>query len=98
MQPYIDLIRGNAPPERSLLLDYTRSNKFIMWISAFRNRHYMVAIVTLMALLVLVFEPLSASTLVLIDTWWGPSPFNVTNMASISLNQGPAFQDLTGKP
>jgi Protein of unknown function (DUF3433) len=24
MQPYIDLVRGNAPAERSLLLDYTR--------------------------------------------------------------------------
>src|ERR1700683_2406509 len=68
---------------QSTLISHTRrlphvdifhfSSKFIVWISAFRNRHYMVAIVTLMVLLVLVFEPLSASTFVLIDTWWGPS-------------------------
>ena len=25
LQPYVDLSRGNAPPQRSLLLDYTRT-------------------------------------------------------------------------
>jgi hypothetical protein len=25
MQPYIDLVHGDSPPQRSLLLDYTRT-------------------------------------------------------------------------
>jgi len=95
MQPYIDLVRGNASADKSLLLDYTRSNKLFVWISAFSNRHYMVAFVTLVALLALLIEPLCASMFVVKNTWWGPDPFNVTNLASLSLNEGPAFQDLT---
>ena len=31
MQPYIDLERGNAPAEKSLLLDYTRS-KYVTFL------------------------------------------------------------------
>jgi len=91
MQPYIDLVRGNAPAERSLLLDYMRlkcvnllrlltshvhvypfSSKFFVWISAFSNHHYMVAIITLVALLALVLEPLGASIFIVKDTLWGP--------------------------
>jgi len=33
MQPYIDLVRGNAPAERSLLLDYTRSKCVVLRLS-----------------------------------------------------------------
>jgi hypothetical protein len=95
MQPYIDLVHGDAPPERSLLLDYTRSSKFVVWISAFSNRHYMVTIVTLIGLLALVIEPLCACMFVVSDIWWGPPFSNVTNLASISLNQGPVVQDLS---
>jgi len=91
MQPYIDLVHGNAPAERSLLLDYTRLkcvnllrllssrvhvypflSKFFVWISAFSNHHYMVAVITLAALLALVLEPLCASIFIVKDTWWGP--------------------------
>jgi len=95
MQPYIDLVGGHAPAKRSILLDYTRESKFTVWISAFSNRHYAVAIVTLAAILALILQPLCASILVLKNTWWGPDSFNVTNLLSISLNQGPDYLDLT---
>lgn len=134
MQPYIDLIEGDSPPQKSLLLDYTRTkcvlfsclhtrywfclSNFVVWISAFWNRHYMVALATLIALLALVFQPLGAAIFEVRDTWWGPPRqflrfVNTTSiwiadrvicaavdsfsLAAVSLNQGPTFQDLTGK-
>jgi len=72
MQPYIDLAHGNASAKKSILLDYTRSSKFLVWIDAISNRHYVVAVVTLLALLALVFEPLCASMFIVKNTWWGP--------------------------
>lgn len=98
MQPYIDLVHGHAPAKKSILLDYTRKNKFIVWISAFSNHHYTVAVVTLVAILALILQPLSASIFILKNTLWGPDPFNVTNLFSISLNEGPDYLDLTGEP
>jgi hypothetical protein len=41
MQPYIDLIRGNAPPERSLLLDYTRSKYVDFPYTSFTSRWHL---------------------------------------------------------
>lgn len=90
MQPYIDLLYGDSPPQKSLLLDYTRTkyvwmqvllrfwsrvnvwtrSNFVVWISAFWNRHYMVAIATLLALFSLVFQPLAAALFTVRDTWW----------------------------
>jgi hypothetical protein len=97
MQPYIDLVHGDSPPQRSLLLDYTRSkcvaalhvpcqylpvlnssalSNFVVWISAFWNRHYMVAFATLLALLALVFQPLAAAMFTVRNTWLAhPSQF-----------------------
>lgn len=89
MQPYIDLVHGDSPPQRSLLLDYTRTkyvvsffisrpadhakftyfSNFVVWISAFWNQHYMVAIATLLVLLGLVFQPLAAAMFTVRDTW-----------------------------
>lgn len=48
------------------------SSKFIVWISAFSNRHYTVAVVTLVAILALVIQPLCGSVFILKNTWWGP--------------------------
>jgi len=95
LQPYIDLIHGDAPAEKSLLLDYSRSSKFLVCMTAFNNKHYIVSVVTLISILTLVFQPLCASMFIVMDTLWGPPAFNVTNFAAISLNQGPEFQDLT---
>jgi hypothetical protein len=90
MQPYIDLVHGDSPPQRSLLLDYTRTkcvafillscsclimnyiSNFFVWISAFWNQHYMVAIATLLVLLGLVFQPLAAAMFTVRDTFLAP--------------------------
>jgi hypothetical protein len=95
MQPYIDLVHGDSPPQRSLLLDYTRSNNFVVWISAFWNRHYMVAFATLLALLALVFQPLAAAMFTVRNTWLAHPITNVSNLGIIGLNQDESFQDLT---
>jgi hypothetical protein len=95
MQPYIDLVHGDSPPQRSLLLDYTRTNNFFVWISAFWNQHYMVAIATLLVLLGLVFQPLAAAMFTVRDTFLAPPTVNVTNTGLLGLNQDDSFNDLT---
>jgi len=95
MQPYIDLVHGDSPPQRSLLLDYTRTNNFVVWISAFWNQHYMVAIATLLVLLGLVFQPLAAAMFTIRDTYLAHPMTNVSNLGAVGLNQDANFQDLT---
>lgn len=41
-------------------------------MSAFSNRHYIVALGALVALVTLIFQPLCASTFIVKDTLWGP--------------------------
>ncbi|KAF5390631.1 hypothetical protein D9757_002631 [Collybiopsis confluens] len=95
MQPYIELLHGDSPPQRSLLLDYTRSNNFIVWTQAARNKHYLVVLTTLMVLLTLSFQPLASALLIVRNTWWQLPDMTVHNLAHIGLNQGTNFQDLT---
>ena len=88
LQPYVDLVHGDSTPERSLLLDYTRtkciitlrhdslqvltgfSSNFIVWTNAASNKHYLVALASLMVLLSFAFQPLAAALLVVKDTYW----------------------------
>lgn len=95
MQPYVDLVHGDSPPHRSLLLDYTRTNNFIVWTSAAYNRHYLVALASLMVVLSLAFQPLAAALLVVKDTWLPEPDVTLNNLAAIGLNQGLQFNDLT---
>ncbi|KAK0211432.1 hypothetical protein IW262DRAFT_1467913 [Armillaria fumosa] len=95
MQPYVDLVHGDSPPKRSLLLDYTRTNNFFVWSRAAANKHYLVALTSLMALLSLTFQPLAAALLVVRDTWWGLPDATVNTLAAIGLNQNENFNDLT---
>ncbi|KAF5346377.1 hypothetical protein D9756_011395 [Leucocoprinus leucothites] len=67
--PYVDLVHGDSPPHRSLLLDYTRYNNFFVWSRAAANRHYLVALASLMVLLSMSFQPLAAALLAVRDTW-----------------------------
>ncbi|KAJ3739563.1 hypothetical protein DFH05DRAFT_1560326 [Lentinula detonsa] len=95
MQPYVDLVHGDSPPHRSLLLDYTRSNNFIVWTHAARNKHYLVALTTLMVLLTLSFQPLAGALLIVRNTWWQMPDINIHNTAHLGLNQNSNFLDLT---
>jgi hypothetical protein len=95
MQPYVDLVHGDSPPQRSLLLDYTRSNNFVVWTHAAHNRHYLVVLTTLMVLVTLSFQPLAGALLVVRDTWWQMPDQTVNNIAHLGLNQNSNFQDLT---
>ncbi|KDQ60228.1 hypothetical protein JAAARDRAFT_32601 [Jaapia argillacea MUCL 33604] len=95
MQPYVDLVHGDSPPERSVLLDYTRSNNFLVWSIAASNKHYVVALASLLTLLALVFSPLAGALLTVRDTWIAAPDMVVNNLAAISLNQADQFWDLT---
>ncbi|KAF9444645.1 hypothetical protein P691DRAFT_836023 [Macrolepiota fuliginosa MF-IS2] len=95
MQPYVDLVHGDSPPHRSLLLDYTRHNNFFVWTRAAANKHYLVALASLMALLALSFQPLAAALLVVRDTWFPQPGVTVNNLAALGLNQDNQFNDLT---
>ncbi|KAF8067656.1 hypothetical protein FPV67DRAFT_1581278 [Lyophyllum atratum] len=95
MQPYVDLVHGDSPPHRSLLLDYTRTNNFVVWTNAAYNKHYLVALASLMVVLSLAFQPLAAALLVVKDTWLPEPDITLNNLAAIGLNQDLQFNDLT---
>ncbi|KAL9709934.1 hypothetical protein Ac2012v2_006994 [Leucoagaricus gongylophorus] len=95
LQPYVDLVHGDSPPHRSLLLDYTRHNNFFVWTRAAANKHYLVVLASLMALLSLSFQPLAAALLSVRNTWMSQPGVNVSNRGAISLNQNNQFNDLT---
>ncbi|KAF7761476.1 hypothetical protein Agabi119p4_9468 [Agaricus bisporus var. burnettii] len=95
MQPYVDLVHGDSPPHRSLLLDYTRHNNFFVWLRAAANKHYLVALASLMALLALAFQPLSAALLSVRDIWFPLDGIPSTNRFLLGLNQNLQFSDLT---
>src|SRR4051812_9150548 len=57
----------------------TGSN-FVVWTRAAANKHYLVALATLMVLLTLAFQPLAAALMVVRDTWWTlPGPYYRTS-------------------
>ena len=47
-------------------------SNFLVWMQAIRNKHFLVALATLMGLLALTFQPLAAALLTTKDTWWSP--------------------------
>ncbi|KAF8920335.1 hypothetical protein CPB85DRAFT_1274646 [Mucidula mucida] len=95
MQPYVDLVHGDSPPQRSLLLDYTRTNNFIVWGRAAKHKHYLVALASLMVLLSLTFQPLAAALLVVNDVWWSVPNQTMQTVQQVGLNQNLQFDDLT---
>lgn len=95
LQPYVDLMHGDSPPQRSLLLDYTRTHNAFVWIKAAAHRHYIVALASLMALVALSFQPISAALFSVRDIYKALPETSVNNLQAISLNQNQQVQDLT---
>ncbi|KAF8880015.1 hypothetical protein BD779DRAFT_1550009 [Infundibulicybe gibba] len=95
MQPYVDLVHGDSPPHRSLLLDYTRSNNFVVWTRAASNKHYLVALASLMVVLSLSFQPLAAALLAVRDTYIQEPDVTLNSLKAISLNPNVQVTDLT---
>ncbi|KAN0127235.1 Protein of unknown function (DUF3433) domain containing protein [Lactarius tabidus] len=95
LQPYVDLLHGGSPARRSLLLDYTRTHNAFVWVQATSNRHYIVALASLMALLALSFQPISAALFSVRDIYKALPETSVNNLQAISLNQNQQVQDLT---
>jgi hypothetical protein len=62
-----------------------------------KNRHYIVTLSTLMVIMSLVFSPLSAALFGIRDTYLPQDPVNINAKYELGLNEGPAFEDLTGK-
>ncbi|GJE86425.1 DUF3433 domain-containing protein [Phanerochaete sordida] len=95
LQPYVELARGNAPPQRSLLLDYTRTHTFFVWTVAARNQHWLVVIGALLVVLTLAFQPLAAALFNVQDIDMISHGQAATNLGLLSLNNDANFQDLT---
>ncbi|KAF9521556.1 hypothetical protein CPB83DRAFT_865412 [Crepidotus variabilis] len=95
MQPYVDLVHGDSPPKKSLLLDYTRYNSLMVWGRAAMNRHYLVALASLMVILTLSFQPLASALLSVREIWWQEPDMTVQNLKALGLNQNIQFNDLT---
>jgi len=96
LQPYVDLLHGDSPPQRSLLLDYTRTHNALVWVQASTNRHYIVALASILALLALSFQPVSAALFSLRDVYERLPDTTVNNLRTISLSKDEQVQDLTG--
>jgi len=45
-------------------------SNFWVWFRAAANRHYLVALASLMVILSLSFQPLAAALFIVQDTWW----------------------------
>ncbi|KAI0305146.1 hypothetical protein B0F90DRAFT_1701694 [Multifurca ochricompacta] len=95
LQPYVDLLHGGSPPQRSLLLDYTRTHNAFVWVKATSNRHYIVALASIMALVALSFQPVAAALFSVRDAYQTLPETSVNNLRAISLNQDQQIQDLT---
>uniref|UniRef100_A0A0W0FJG3 Uncharacterized protein n=1 Tax=Moniliophthora roreri TaxID=221103 RepID=A0A0W0FJG3_MONRR len=95
MQPYVDLVHGDSPPHRSLLLDYTRTNNFVVWIHALSNRHFTVFLASLMLLTSLSFQPLSAALLDVRNVWWSIPDASIPVRSVLGLNNSAVSGDLT---
>jgi hypothetical protein len=97
LQPYVDLVHGDSPPERSIFLDYTRQSKFMSLARAWSNGHTLIVITSLVVLMCIALQPLAGALLEVRDTPWDPQDnFVVNNLAAIGLNQNPDFTDLAG--
>ncbi|KAI0790335.1 hypothetical protein C8Q75DRAFT_110838 [Abortiporus biennis] len=95
LQPYVDLAHGNAPPQRSLLLDYTRTHTLLVWTVSVKNQHWIVTMGSLLVLLTFTFQPLSAALFNVQDVLTLDPPQIVQSLAALGLNQNQNFQDLT---
>jgi hypothetical protein len=95
MQPYVDLVHGDASPEKSLLLDYTRTNNFVVWTAAARNKHWIVTAASIMVLVSLCFQPLASALLTVRNTWIQLPDATLNTISTVGLNQDLSFTDLT---
>ncbi|KAH9990969.1 hypothetical protein BJV74DRAFT_836704 [Russula compacta] len=95
LQPYIDLLHGDSPAQRSLLLDYTRTHNAIVWVQAASNRHYIVALASIVALIALSFQPMAAALFSVRDVYEKLPETHVSNFQALSLNEAQQVQDLT---
>ncbi|KAF8189611.1 hypothetical protein K438DRAFT_1832886 [Mycena galopus ATCC 62051] len=95
MQPYVDLFHGDASPEKSLLLDYTRTNNFVVWTAAARNKHWIVTATSIMVLVSLCFQPLASALLSVRNTWIQLPDATLNTISTVGLNQDLSFTDLT---
>ncbi|KAL0070623.1 hypothetical protein AAF712_002465 [Marasmius tenuissimus] len=88
LQPYVDLVQGDSPPHRSLLLDYTRHHTLLVWWPALTNKHYTVFLASLLAIISLAFQPLAAALLDVRDIWWSLPIMTTTPNALLGLAPG----------
>ncbi|EIN06901.1 hypothetical protein PUNSTDRAFT_54242 [Punctularia strigosozonata HHB-11173 SS5] len=72
-QPYVTLLRGNAPAGESILLDYIALNKIFVVKQSIKHRHWLLTVSTLTALGTILFQPLAGALFELRQT-----PHNTT--------------------
>ncbi|KAK1226532.1 hypothetical protein PQX77_010499 [Marasmius sp. AFHP31] len=98
LQPYVDLVQGDSPPHRSLLLDYTRHHTLLVWWPALTNKHYTVFLASLLAIVSLTFQPLAAALLDVRDIWWSLPVMTTTPNTLLGLAPGLSSPSASGVP
>ncbi|KAI0777267.1 hypothetical protein BD413DRAFT_668303 [Trametes elegans] len=97
MQPLLNLVDddGPAPPEKTVLLEYTRKMQFLAWWPACQHKDWMVACASLISILTLSFSPLFGALLAVREVWWTGPDILVNSTAKISLNAPENYMDMT---
>ncbi|KAK1226533.1 hypothetical protein PQX77_010500 [Marasmius sp. AFHP31] len=98
LQPYVDLVQGDSPPHRSLLLDYTRHHTLLVWWPALSNKHYTVLLASLLAIVSLAFQPLAAALLDVRDIYWSLPVMTTAPNTLLSLAPGLSAPSDSGIP
>ncbi|KAF8336843.1 uncharacterized protein EI90DRAFT_3119173 [Cantharellus anzutake] len=61
LQPYVDMTKGGASAELSVLLDYTRESQFVVLPATLRNGHLTAFLSTMLCIVCLILSPLTSS-------------------------------------
>ncbi|KAG8812937.1 hypothetical protein FRC17_001743, partial [Serendipita sp. 399] len=91
LHPYVLASQGNAPPETTVLLDYSGLGRFRSTFKAIRLRHGVIVLSTVISLVTLLFQPLTAALFIIRPTefeFWGMA----NTMSALGLR--PDFNDL----
>ncbi|KII84748.1 hypothetical protein PLICRDRAFT_340643 [Plicaturopsis crispa FD-325 SS-3] len=71
LQPFVNLIKGDASADHSLLLDYVSAPRYLVWSYALKNKHWVVTCSTLATLFCALLSPLASSLFVAVPpTHW----------------------------
>jgi hypothetical protein len=93
LQPYISASHGNAAPQQTVLVSYVNQNRILATLGALKNGHRMVVAATILTYISNLWQPLSATLLVVRPTNHIVEDFTPI-VVNAELGVQPSFTDL----